>query len=92
TAPVPAPTAPDPVAPAGPVTGAFRLAGDATSLKLVGRDGLPYGPGEDIPVGKYQMQATFPVHGQVELGTVTIREGATLTIECYSAMANCREK
>ncbi|MCB9687610.1 MAG: serine/threonine protein kinase [Alphaproteobacteria bacterium] len=93
--PAPVPVAPEPAAPAPEpavaATGRFRLTGDATSLKLVGRDRLPYGPGEDVPAGKYQMQATFPVHGQVELGTVDIRAGATITIDCISAMANCRE-
>ncbi len=91
TVPDPTPLAIDPVLTPTPATGTVVASGDATRVILRGVDGVARGPGPGIPVGTYDLQATFG-NGVVisRPGLVTVRGESTTTVQCSAAVESCR--
>ncbi|MFZ5478989.1 MAG: serine/threonine-protein kinase [Myxococcota bacterium] len=92
----PAPTVaarpePTPAAPEvddGPPMGTVRVTGDARRVVLQ-RAGTRLSPGP-VSAGVYEIRADFEGNPDVDAGRVTIRAGATVTLECDSAYLMCR--
>ena len=85
--PVPAP-APAPTVSGGTV----QVSGDASSVSFVDSSGSSYGAG-NIPGGTYRIMAVFP--GQtdpIQAGNLTVRDGATTTVNCSGLMLRCSSK
>ena len=76
---------------AAPATGSVLVEGDATRVTLRGGDGLSRAPGVGLPVGTYDLQATFG-NGVVisRPGLVTVRADAATTVRCSAAVESCR--
>ncbi len=81
---------PSPVsAPAVPM-GTVRLGGGATSVTLIGSDGVSRSTGR-VPPGIYRVRATFPQKGIVEqAGSVTVGAGDTVTLTCRETYSLCK--
>jgi serine/threonine-protein kinase len=83
TEPAAVPPATEPVARG---KGTLRVRGDADSVKLVGPQGS-FGPGPVAP-GAYTIRATFG--GQtMTAGTVQVKAGQTVTLECDASFMTC---
>ncbi len=67
-------------------TGTVRVTGDAT-VTLSGANGR-FGPGS-LPVGSYEVTATFPGREPRSFGRVSISAGQTVRIACDASFANC---
>ncbi len=78
-------------APAGPKV-AVELTGDATKVSLNnGKRGFSV-PGE-IPVGEYTIQAAFAGDAALaDVGSLTVVEGAAITVSCSSANRACAQQ
>jgi len=70
-----------------PETGHIRFLGDADSVTLKGAAGS-FSPG-DVPVGTYDVIATFPGRDPANAGQVTITAGAELLLRCRAAFVKC---
>ncbi len=91
--PVPAPPVPTPVAapPPRPQGGQVAVTGDATSIQLVSSSGS-FGAGT-VPPGTYRVMATFTgATDAIQAGTVVVRDGQDVTINCNGIMMRCSEK
>ncbi len=83
--PPPSEPAPPPVASAGTV----QVRGDAFSVQLIGSGGT-FRAGE-VPAGRYTIQAVFgPGTPMVAAGSVVVRDGAAVTVECNSMFMACK--
>jgi serine/threonine-protein kinase len=73
-------------------TGVVRVTGDAHALRLVGKDGSTYVPGQSIPPGTYSVRAQWTpsdtFHG---VGSVRVTTGDAASIHCVSAFLRCRQ-
>ena len=89
--PVPVPGPANPV-PAPRVSGGtVTVTGDATSVQLVSSGGS-FGAG-NVPIGTYRVMAIFPGNADsVQAGTLTVRNGEDVTINCVSIMIRCSVK
>ena len=69
-----------------------ELTGDATKVSLNnGKRGFSV-PGP-VPIGDYTIQAAFPGDAALsDVGTLTVVEGATVTLDCASAQRTCVQK
>ncbi len=85
--PAPPPDAPEKAPPAGPTTGTVRLEGDAKDVELIGSEGQRARPGP-VPPGTWSVSAVFS-EGPVPAGTVTVRQGETVTLRCSAAFQRC---
>lgn len=69
-------------------TGAVKVAGDAATVTLVGPDGAKAQPGNAVPVGGWQVMATF-ADGSRANGAVQVTAGGTATVTCSLATKAC---
>ena len=67
--------------------GTVAVTGDALEVKLV-RKGRTYSPGR-VPIGTYEVIATFRGRAPSPAGTVTVRTNRTVTLSCGAAFTRC---
>jgi serine/threonine-protein kinase len=68
--------------------GFVRVAGGVERVALVGPAGT-YGPGS-VPIGSYDLMATFPGRAEAVAGRVTVRADETVAITCHPDFRICR--
>jgi hypothetical protein len=69
--------------------GTVQVRGDAFSVQLIGSGGT-FRAGE-VPAGRYTIQAVFgPGTPMVAAGSVVVRDGAAVTVECNSMFMACK--
>ena len=74
-----------------PSTGGVRVSGDARRVVLVGADGREHAPGDALPVGNYDVRATFSSGATItRAGLVSVRAGETAVVTCSAAVESCR--
>jgi tRNA A-37 threonylcarbamoyl transferase component Bud32 len=95
-APVVVAPAPDPVPVTGPgpadrAVGQVKVTGDAARVKLLRGSERFDVPGR-VPAGEYRIEASFPGTSMADVGAVTVRAGATVTVDCDGAFALCQAR
>ncbi len=91
---VPVPVLPAPVVAPAPAadTGSVHLVKGASSIVLVGADGVAH-PAGRVSAGTYQIKASFrPSSDPVNAGTVTVIAGQDLSVSCSEPMALCNAR
>jgi serine/threonine protein kinase len=69
--------------------GRVKLTGDAAAIRLTS-GGKAYAAGQ-VPAGSYQLWATFPGRGEVDLGlTVQVAAGQTVEVFCQAKFDSCK--
>ena len=86
--PDPVVTAPTLVASSGLAT--VSVSGDAEAVLLVGTNGR-FPPGE-VPVGHYDVLASFPGMAYAKAGTIDVVGGQSVRLNCSAAFAQCSRR
>jgi hypothetical protein len=79
---------PPPQAPPRRAVGWVDVSGEGVGIRLLGDNGV-HAPG-DVPVGTYQVMASFSGGEEMEVGQVQVIENGGVSIFCDTTFQNCR--